>query len=184
MSPRSDRKFSFVVEKCALSCYIGSWYIDSIHTRKQSVPWYNFTRLYNIHKALWYSSANLHTGLILVPDFCCRGTHICVCVCVRACVRATATDISITSVFKHHVVIRQSLEYSVFVSVVMTTPDSKVYGANMGRVWGRQDPGWPHVGPMNLAIWDHKEMSDCIHLQIYSGPLLLTYMSQLWFQHG
>ena len=32
-------------------------------------------------------------------------------------------------------------------------PDSKVYGANMGPIWGRQDPGGPHVGPMNLAIW-------------------------------
>ena len=24
----------------------------------------------------------------------------------------------------------------------------------MGPIWGRQDPGGPHVGPMNLAIWD------------------------------
>ena len=32
-------------------------------------------------------------------------------------------------------------------------PDSKVYGANMGPIWGRQDPGGPHVGPMNNAIW-------------------------------
>ena len=32
-------------------------------------------------------------------------------------------------------------------------PDSEVYGANMGPIWGRQDPGGPHVGPMNLAIW-------------------------------
>ena len=31
--------------------------------------------------------------------------------------------------------------------------DSKVHGANMGPIWGRQDPGGPHVGPMNLAIW-------------------------------
>ena len=23
----------------------------------------------------------------------------------------------------------------------------------MGPTWGRQDPGGPHVGPMNLAIW-------------------------------
>ena len=34
------------------------------------------------------------------------------------------------------------------------TPDNKVHGANMGPIWGRQDPGGPHVGPMNLAIWD------------------------------
>ena len=32
-------------------------------------------------------------------------------------------------------------------------PDSKVPGANMGPIWGRQDPGGPHVGPMNFAIW-------------------------------
>ena len=31
-------------------------------------------------------------------------------------------------------------------------PDSKVHGANMGPIWGRQDPGGPHVVPMNLAI--------------------------------
>ena len=32
-------------------------------------------------------------------------------------------------------------------------PDSKVHGANMGPIWGRQDPGGPHVGPMNFDIW-------------------------------
>ena len=34
-----------------------------------------------------------------------------------------------------------------------TSPDSKVHGANMEPIWGRQDPGGPHVGPMNFAIW-------------------------------
>ena len=33
-------------------------------------------------------------------------------------------------------------------------PDSKAHGANLGPIWGRQDPGGPHVGPINLAIWD------------------------------
>ena len=37
-----------------------------------------------------------------------------------------------------------------------STPDSKVHGANMGPTWGRQDPGGPHVGPMNLAIWGYR----------------------------
>ena len=32
-------------------------------------------------------------------------------------------------------------------------PDSKVHWANMGPTWVWQDPGGPHVGPMNLAIW-------------------------------
>ena len=35
-----------------------------------------------------------------------------------------------------------------------SNPDSKVHGATMGPIWGRQDPGGPHVGPMNLAIWE------------------------------
>ena len=33
-------------------------------------------------------------------------------------------------------------------------PDSKVHGANMGPICGRQDPGGPHIGPMNFAIWE------------------------------
>ena len=32
-------------------------------------------------------------------------------------------------------------------------PDSKVHGANMGPIWGWQDPGGPYVGPINFAIW-------------------------------
>ena len=35
-------------------------------------------------------------------------------------------------------------------------PDSKVHGANMGLIWGRQDPAGPHVGRMNFAIWRHQ----------------------------
>ena len=31
-------------------------------------------------------------------------------------------------------------------------PDSKVPGANMGPIWGRQDPGGSHVCPLNFAI--------------------------------
>ena len=32
-------------------------------------------------------------------------------------------------------------------------PDGKVQGANMGPIWGLQDPDGPHAGPMNFAIW-------------------------------
>ena len=34
-----------------------------------------------------------------------------------------------------------------------TYHDSKVHGAYMGPIWGRQDPGGPHVGPINFTIW-------------------------------
>ena len=37
----------------------------------------------------------------------------------------------------------------------LDSPDSKVHGANMGPIWGRQDSGRPHVGPMNFAIWEN-----------------------------
>ena len=36
----------------------------------------------------------------------------------------------------------------------MSAPDSKVHGANMGPIWGRQDPAGTHVGHMNFAILD------------------------------
>ena len=32
-------------------------------------------------------------------------------------------------------------------------PDSKNHGANVGLIWGGQDPGGPHVGPINFVIW-------------------------------
>ena len=35
-------------------------------------------------------------------------------------------------------------------------PNSKVHGANMGPFWGRQDPGEPHIGSMNFAIWEDR----------------------------
>ena len=41
-------------------------------------------------------------------------------------------------------------------------PDSKVHGANMGPIWGRQDPGGSHVGPMNFAIWVGHQLSAVI----------------------
>ena len=36
--------------------------------------------------------------------------------------------------------------------MTIAVPNSKVHGANMGPIWGRQDPGGPYVGPMNFAI--------------------------------
>ena len=36
-------------------------------------------------------------------------------------------------------------------------PDSKVHGAKMGPIWGRQDPDGPHVGPINFTVWDVAE---------------------------
>ena len=39
-------------------------------------------------------------------------------------------------------------------SQLVMIPDSKIHGPYMGPIWGRQDPGGSHVGPMDFAIWD------------------------------
>ena len=60
------------------------------------------------------------------------------------------------------------------------TLDSKVHGANMGPTWGRQDPGGPHVGPMNLAIWGtslywhHTLHEDLINSWVYLAGVNAT----------
>ena len=41
-----------------------------------------------------------------------------------------------------------------------SVPDNKVHGANMVPIWGRKDPGGPHAGPMNLAIWGNHCLSN------------------------
>ena len=40
-----------------------------------------------------------------------------------------------------------------YIEADITVPDNKFHGANMGPIWGWQDPGGPHVGPMDFAIW-------------------------------
>ena len=47
-------------------------------------------------------------------------------------------------------------------------PDSIVHGTNMGPTWVLSAPDEPHVGPINLAIWDRKHHSKdalwrCVH---------------------
>ena len=49
--------------------------------------------------------------------------------------------------------------------------DRKVHGANMGPIWGRQDPGGPHVGPMNFAIWGFSPRPLCMFKLARGSPL-------------
>ena len=45
--------------------------------------------------------------------------------------------------------------YPIFWSnhVLLSDPDSKAHGANMGPIWVLSAPDGPHVGPINFAIW-------------------------------
>ena len=54
------------------------------------------------------------------------------------------------------VIYGNSSQHTEFLKTVIydNNPDSKVHRANMGPIWGGQDPGGPHVGPMNFAIWE------------------------------
>ena len=45
--------------------------------------------------------------------------------------------------------------------------DGKVHGANMGHIWGRQDPGGPHVGPMDFAIWVYIVCTNAVLLTLW-----------------
>ena len=65
---------------------------------------------------------------------------------------------------------------------MMHNPDSKVPGANMGPIWGRQDRGGPHVGPMNFAIWELTYMVSCplgwlryslVRICVFFSPILI-----------
>ena len=46
----------------------------------------------------------------------------------------------------------------------------------MGPTWGRQDPGGPHVGPMNFAIWeDTEEDNRCTRFVLVSFDFKTTF---------
>ena len=51
-------------------------------------------------------------------------------------------------------------------------PDSKVHGDIIRPIWGRQDPGGPHVGPMNFPIWGYigtpmSSADQCCHYSVF-----------------
>ena len=64
-------------------------------------------------------------------------------------------------------------------------PDSKVHGANMGPIRGRQDPGGPHVGPMYFAFWEpfvFLEWVSCKYRKIRTqctDPVLVFWRSRV-----
>ena len=48
----------------------------------------------------------------------------------------------------------------------------------MGPIWGRQDPGGPHFGPMNIAIWvtSESEIWDVLYeFKVWSTVWLIHY---------
>ena len=56
---------------------------------------------------------------------------------------------------------------------VLQLPWKQVPGANMGHIWGRQDPGGPHFGPRKFAVW---VVIPCL---THSGWVTHIYLSKL-----
>ena len=83
-------------------------------------------------------------------------------------------------------------ETGVYIGHTDGNPDSKVHGANMGPIWGRQDPGGPRVGPMNFAIWEvmtHTCLGIGINLLSTHWPLgdmalRLHFLNNYYISHG
>ena len=66
-------------------------------------------------------------------------------------------------------------------------PDSKVHGANLGPICGRQDPGGPDVGPMNFAIWFalYYRIANTLELRLScTKPSISDLNSQLLIHNG
>ena len=59
---------------------------------------------------------------------------------------------SMWAVVDERIYVTGAVVSTVALYVSLSYHDSKFLGANMGPIWGRQDPGGPHVGPMNFAI--------------------------------
>ena len=68
---------------------------------------------------------------------------------LRLLVEKTIPDESYTS----------QLGRSIYYIKVGCIPHSKVHGANTGPTWVLWAPDGPHVGPMNLVIWDYYSLN-------------------------
>ena len=72
------------------------------------------------------------------------------------------------------------LAYTVYSGIIILF--SKVHGANMGPTWGRQNPGGPQVGHVNLASWVNNQgvyihkCSECYdNFNTYRAILVLKF---------
>ena len=93
-------------------------------------------------QATWPAVHEKDRGVIIPPVYCFRDHRRKASTLMEMLERIEAPCINI----ERHVAATQS--------VIFDNPDSKVHGANMGPIWGRQDSGGPHVGPMSFAIWE------------------------------
>ena len=100
--------------------------------------------------AVWLWLFRIH--VVSKDEYVTPLSMICTCIVVQGLLFTAESTlyISIPLVIK---AMTDSIS-AAFVLISRKNPDSKVHEANIGPIWGRQDPGGPHIGPMNFAIWD------------------------------
>ena len=52
----------------------------------------------------------------------------------------------------------------------------------MGPIWGQQDPGGPHVCPMNFAIWEHAITWNSTLSQLTDAYTSIDIMDEITYQ--
>ena len=72
------------------------------------------------------------------------------CVCNKNNLVYSVSKYYATGLLGHGITHHSKLWPAAYISTI--SPDSKVFGANMGPTWVLSAPDVPHVGPMNLAI--------------------------------
>ena len=86
--------------------------------------------------------------------------------------------------------VREDVTYATCSHTGKTFPDSKVHGVNMRPIWGRQDPGVPHVGPINFVIlvtqWNItiESMSALINDRLGDTIIIKTWVYFPIWKHG
>ena len=124
-----------------------------------------------------------------------NGLMVCLRIMVRCnwaqqCLKLMFQHVRIRFLFYHGAFILTSATYAIdhsstshnaYISpnlqrLTILIPDtplhSKVHGANMGPIWGRQDTGMPHVCLMNFSIW--------VDLQANNQPMKWYGCRLLW----
>ena len=91
---------------------------------------------------------------------CCAWCYIFILCTISLWNWAGLTDLLLFSPLVFPVGDWLSSKFETWVSYLKGVADSKVHGAKMGPIWGRQDPGGRHIGPMNFAIWGTMVIND------------------------
>ena len=106
--------------------------------------------------------------------------YMCVCVCVMY-IYYRHRSMPLWDVYNDSSAMAMSRSFSAWNGCCLTH-DSKVHGANMGPIWGRQDPGGLHVDPMNFVIWGSLFQGSATLLKKYSIAFSVRALFMLIFR--